>query len=293
MSSIFHSKSNKKFAFASISSAAALALLLTGCGNTENTAHTEAATASASTSASSSASASAASSATESAKPADAAASSTSSATETATEEKPAAEADKAAAADGQQSKKQAKANAPGDYEGVPGAEAMKSAKTVELTDKRVKDTEKLYTEYNNVLHNVKLEDANAEAAAEAEPGAPVSSQKVLPQKTIDRIKAVSTAEAADEFMSSALEFGMSGWQQTGMTKFVGSPRIAETKYNGKDARLIEVCVDSSKVNVKNSVDHQLNSDTAPDRSLNLFTMVQEDGIWKVAATSMPNNTDC
>ena len=62
---------------------------------------------------------------------------------------------------------------------------------------------------------------------------------------------------------------------------------------DGKPAKLLEVCVDSSNVVVKDGAGNSLTSDAAAKRSLNLFTLVNDDGTWKIASRQLPNNPDC
>ena len=64
-----------------------------------------------------------------------------------------------------------------------------------------------------------------------------------------------------------------------------------EGTYQGKRARFVEVCLDSSQVKTKDSSGRELQS--GGKRALNIYTLVESDGTWKIAQHDFPNNPDC
>ena len=60
----------------------------------------------------------------------------------------------------------------------------------------------------------------------------------------------------------------------------------------GQPAKLLEVCLDSSDVKVVNVAGTQMNP-TGKPRSLNIFTLIEDNGAWKIASQDFPNNADC
>lgn len=284
-----------------LSASLALALLATGCSqNADNASHVNSSSAaSASASASNSQDAAKAS---DSAKPSDSASS----------ESKASASASQA-----QQKKKNdnnddqgedegngkdpkssatAKSNDPKLAENFPGADKLASAKTVDTSHEQVKKTQELYSSFESVLSNVGTMDRPG--STDDEDKAKSGESTDSPSKTIDdatqkKIDAVSTGSAKDEFSSSALEYATAGKKQEGKSTIVGQPKIADTEYNGQPAKILEVCIDSSKVKVKDSAGNDMLDSHAPKRSLNVFTLVEDNGSWKIASHDFPNNPDC
>lgn len=84
----------------------------------------------------------------------------------------------------------------------------------------------------------------------------------------------------------------MNGWRVEGSSKVVGTPKIADGTYKGQKAKILEVCLDSSQVKVLGSSGTQMNS-TQSTRSLNIFTLIEDNGQWKIASHDFPNNADC
>ncbi len=169
-------------------------------------------------------------------------------------------------------------------------------ASPVALDQENVKTTENLYGQFENVLQNVETKTVDTPSAEEAEQlqeNTATGENIALADKSAEEINKVSTGSAADEFTASALEFANSGWSQEGSAKFVGEPKLADTEFQGKPAKLLEVCVDASDVKIKDSAGNVLTSDSTPKRSLNIFTLTEDNGSWKIAYREMPNNPDC
>lgn len=262
MSTIFHRQQHQKFAIATLSSVTALTLLLSGCSSSEDSAE-HSASANSSHSASTSTTEKSSEGANASAETTD----SSSSAPEDSTE----------------------------NFEDAPAE--LASASPVALDNQDVKQTENVYSQFNDVLSHVEIttttDDSGQGEETEVPEDAPKGESKDLSEQTQEAINKVATGVALDEFSASALEFGVNGWTQEGSPKFVGEPKITDMQIDGKPAKLLEVCVDSSNVVVKDGAGNSLTSDAAAKRSLNLFTLVNDDGTWKIASRQLPNNPDC
>ncbi len=184
--------------------------------------------------------------------------------------------------------------------ENYAGAEKLTSAPTVALDNADVNKTKDLYNSYENNLSSVTLDkaasDPSQEEAAQSETednqGTSTSFGQ-LSEETQKKIDEVATGSAADEFKSSALEYGINGWTQEGTSTVVGKPKLTDTTFNHQPAKLLEVCLDSSNVKVKDQAGNVLTDTQGPRRSLNIFTLVNADGQWKIANHEFPNNPDC
>jgi len=115
--------------------------------------------------------------------------------------------------------------------------------------------------------------------------------RQFLDEATMDSINKVAVDNAAEEYAASAAEYAQNGWHYEGTSTVVGSPKVAEGTYQGKRARFVEVCLDSSQVKTKDSSGRELQS--GGKRALNIYTLVESDGTWKIAQHDFPNNPDC
>jgi len=115
--------------------------------------------------------------------------------------------------------------------------------------------------------------------------------RQFLDEATMDSINKVAVDNAAEEYAASAAEYAQNGWHYEGTSTVVGSPKVAEGTYQGKRARFVEVCLDSSQVKTKDSAGRELQS--GGKRTLNIYTLVESDGTWKIAQHDFPNNPDC
>lgn len=180
--------------------------------------------------------------------------------------------------------------------ENFDGAEALKTAQTVSLDAAEVQQTKNLYNNFEDSLTSIELTaPQKSEDAPEEAPDAAgtTTSRGTLTDATIEKIKKVSTGNAADEFLAQTLEYGFNGWTQEGKSTVVGEPKLTDTTYKGQSAKLLEVCIDSSNVRVKDSAGNILNSSSTPKQSLNIFTLVNEDNVWKIANHDFPNDPTC
>ena len=182
------------------------------------------------------------------------------------------------------------------------GAEEMKNASSVPVDAEEVKKTTELVNSFEAILTKVKAAPS-AEASPErtADPSSDEEAEQqnveraraVLDDETIRSIEAVAVDSAAAEFAVQASEYALAGWHYEGSSTVVGTPRMTETQYKGQPARMLEVCMDSSSVKVYDENNQPVKDDNSPKRSLNIYTLVQVDGQWKIATHDFPNNPDC
>ena len=283
MSNLFSAGSSKARRFSALSTLAVSALLFSACASENSTAQS-------SSSATSSASASANASSTQSSSAAGAQASSSRSSDQGASDASPSAGAE-TTSSDGQKLE-----------EIYTGAEDMKKASPVPTDNSEVKKTTELVNSYENILSTVKpAPSAAASPEATSEPTSDEDSQEqnvekaraVLDEDTIHAIENISVDSAAAEFAVQASEYAMAGWHYAGSSTVVGTPRMADTQYKGQPARLLEVCMDSSSVKIYDENNQPVKDDSSPKRSLNIYTLVQVNGQWKIATHDFPNNPDC
>ena len=178
------------------------------------------------------------------------------------------------------------------------GSEEMKNASSAAVDSEEVKKITELVNSYENILTKVKAAPS-PETAAEPTSNEEVERQNVkqaravLDDETIRSIEAVAVDSAAAEFAVQASEYALAGWHYEGSSTVVGTPRMAETQYKGQPARILEVCMDSSSVKIYDENNQPVKDDNSPKRSLNIYTLVQVDGQWKIATHDFPNNADC
>nr|WP_294631575.1 hypothetical protein [uncultured Rothia sp.] len=178
----------------------------------------------------------------------------------------------------------------------------MKNASSVPVDAEEVKKTTELVNSFEAILTKVKAAPS-AEASPErtADPSSDEEAEQqnveraraVLDDETIRSIEAVAVDSAAAEFAVQASEYALAGWHYEGSSTVVGTPRMTETQYKGQPARMLEVCMDSSSVKIYDENNQPVKDDNSPKRSLNIYTLVQVDGQWKIATHDFPNNPDC
>ena len=182
------------------------------------------------------------------------------------------------------------------------GSEEMKKASSVPVDTEEVKKTTELVNSYENILTKIKAapsaapspeRTADPSSDEEAEQQNVEQARAVLDDETIRSIEAVAVDSAAAEFAVQASEYALAGWHYEGSSTVVGNPRMAETQYKGQPARMLEVCMDSSSVKIYDENNQPVKDDNSPKRSLNIYTLVQVDGQWKIATHDFPNNPDC
>ena len=182
------------------------------------------------------------------------------------------------------------------------GAAEMKNASSVPVDAEEVKKTTELVNSFETILTKVKAApSAQASPERTADPSSDEEAEQqnveqaraVLDDETIRSIEAVAVDSAAAEFAVQASEYALAGWHYEGSSTVVGTPRMTETQYKGQPARMLEVCMDSSSVKIYDENNQPVKDDNSPKRSLNIYTLVQVDGQWKIATHDFPNNADC
>ena len=285
MSNLFSAGSSKARRLGALSTLAVSALLFSACASENSTAQSSS-PATPSASASTSASAAPSSSATD----AQASASSSRIPDQGSSEANPSASTE-ATSSDGQKLE-----------EIYTGSEDMKKASPVPTDNAEVKKTTELVNSYEDILSKVKpAPSAAASQEATSEPTSDEDAQAqntekaraVLDEDTIRAIENIAVDSAASEFAVQASEYALAGWHYEGSSTVVGTPRMADTEYKGQPARLLEVCMDSSSVKIYDENNQPVKDDSSPKRSLNIYTLVQVNGQWKIATHDFPNNPDC
>lgn len=186
--------------------------------------------------------------------------------------------------------------------ENFVGSKELADAQEVPLDAAEVQITEKLYTDVQQVLSKIEAVDVvtsdqappknQDEGAENTEVDEEIDPYKYVSEATVDELKKTTTGSALDQYVATATEYAMSGWKVEGTSKVVGNPRLTDGEYEGQPAKLLEVCLDSSDVKVLNVAGTQMNP-TGQPRSLNIFTLIEDHGAWKIASQDFPNNADC
>lgn len=185
-------------------------------------------------------------------------------------------------------SSESAQAEVPAQDENYPQAEQLKDAKTVSTDAAEVKEVNGLVNSYEQTMSSVPSAPEGSADTTSSDSGQP---RQLVDEATMNSINKVAVDNAAEEYVASAAEYAQNGWHYEGTSTVVGSPKVAEGTYQGKRARFVEVCLDSSQVKTKDSAGRELQS--GGKRSLNIYTLVESDGTWKIAQHDFPNNPDC
>ncbi len=185
-------------------------------------------------------------------------------------------------------SSESAQAEVPAQDENYPQAEQLKDAKTVSTDAAEVKEVNGLVNSYEQTMSSVPSAPEGSADTTSSDSGQP---RQLVDEATMNSINKVAVDNAAEEYVASAAEYAQNGWHYEGTSTVVGSPKVAEGTYQGKRARFVEVCLDSSQVKTKDSAGRELQS--GGKRALNIYTLVESDGTWKIAQHDFPNNPDC
>lgn len=187
--------------------------------------------------------------------------------------------------------------------ENFVGSKELADAQEVPLDAAEVQTTEKLYTDVQQVLSSIEAvgvttsdqappTNQDEEGNDNSEIDEDNDHYKYVSEATVDELEKITTGSALDQYLATATEYAMSGWKVEGTSRVVGNPKLADGEYEGKPAKLLEVCLDSSDVKVVNVAGTQMNPAGQP-RSLNIFTLIEDHGAWKIASQDFPNNADC
>ena len=185
--------------------------------------------------------------------------------------------------------------------ENFAGSEALAEANKAAVDTEEVQTTEQLYTDIQGALGGIEPATGSSDANSTGEE---ISSdtesvqanenavESYVSAETTAQLEAAATGTALDQYLATATEYAQSGWHVEGTSTVVGTPRIADGEYNGQAAKIMEVCLDSSGVKVVDAAGNTVSSNQFP-RSLNIFTLVENNGEWKIASHDFPNNADC
>ena len=124
---------------------------------------------------------------------------------------------------------------------------------------------------------------------------APVPESVTTDSQLSDALSDVAIDAYAEELEAQWLELSSQGWAMT------GSPVVTELEISELDASSdpvtaeISACIDSSDVSMTDADGEPIGDPSATTpRALHLFTMVQaDDGSWRVAAHSFPDDPRC
>lgn len=114
----------------------------------------------------------------------------------------------------------------------------------------------------------------------------------------MDPVEEVSVARSATGAYAETLalrldEFEDMGWTQMG-TPTVTSLQILEEHLEEDPPRVIVLaCIDSTNVQILDDRGNELRNAGTPARSSNLYTLVQEQGVWSITNATFPEDPDC
>lgn len=185
--------------------------------------------------------------------------------------------------------------------ENFAGSEALAEASEAAVDTEEVQTTEQLYTAIQGALGGIEPATGSSDANSTGEEISSDTESVQANENAVDsyvsaettaQLEAAATGTALDQYLATATEYALAGWHVEGTSTVVGTPRIADGEYNGQAAKIMEVCLDSSGVKVVDATGNTVSSDQFT-RSLNIFTLVENNGEWKIASHDFPNNADC
>jgi hypothetical protein len=125
---------------------------------------------------------------------------------------------------------------------------------------------------------------------------APASDDTTVTRSAEDVLANISdsvTGAMAEEVLATAAEFEAMGWTQSGTPEIVDVRVVrAPTPQEPLDA-IVEVCLDSSNVQILDESGRNVRPADTPQRSLNIFVLRLVDGSWLVAERTFPADPDC
>ena len=182
-----------------------------------------------------------------------------------------------------------------------PAAQALASASQVALDAPEVNTTKDLYTGVQDIFSTIEpviQEDIPVDSGDEIVSNSEdLAAENQTPRdyisaEAVSALEAKASDSALDQYLATATEYALSGWKVEGSSTVVGTPRLADGQYKDKAAKILEVCLDSSNVKILDENGNQVPT-SGPTRSLNIFTLVEDQGTWKIAAHDFPNDADC
>ena len=107
------------------------------------------------------------------------------------------------------------------------------------------------------------------------------------------QLSTVATGTILAEIENQGQELEANGWSLSG-TPVVTSVTIISTNRTGNPSTaLVQACVDSSKVVTLDANGTPIGGPDSPPPALNLFSMQQDAGVWRVISRTFPNDPAC
>ncbi len=102
----------------------------------------------------------------------------------------------------------------------------------------------------------------------------------------------ILTDTALEDFDNQRVEMATNDLHQTGKATIVSTEIEPGAE---PETALAKVCVDSTKVEVLDDAESVVNEEVAPEhnRTLTLATFAHEDGVWKLAEQTYPDDPNC
>lgn len=108
-----------------------------------------------------------------------------------------------------------------------------------------------------------------------------------------DALVTVAAGPALQELQALVQEFDDNGWSMVGTPEVVSSTVVSVDAEADPPSAVIEVCLDSSGVDVVDSSGTSQLDERAPQRALNIFTMDLVEGRWVLRERTFPVQTAC
>ena len=144
---------------------------------------------------------------------------------------------------------------------------------------------------------------AAVETTAEVMSSVPASSADSAEEQSIsppaelsahtEQLRRVLTGAALAEAEAQYGEFAAQGWHLHGTPQIVGTPKASPLRWQNQDGLLIAACIDSSRVQLLDAQGHPVGPDQNGHQALNLYTVVQQGSVWKIAEHTLPAETAC
>lgn len=107
-------------------------------------------------------------------------------------------------------------------------------------------------------------------------------------------LAALATGSALGSLQADTAEFAKNGWHQEGQPTVVSTNVAAYEPAAAPPQMTLNVCLDSSQVNVVTAAGDIVRQGTDEDRSLNILTLNRsDDGKWLVSRVSFPDDPTC
>ncbi len=104
----------------------------------------------------------------------------------------------------------------------------------------------------------------------------------------------LATGSALGTLQADTAEFAKNGWHQEGLPTVVSTNVVAYDPAAAPPQLTLNVCIDSSKVNILTAAGDAVRTGTDKDRSLNILTLNRsDDGKWLVSRVSFPDDPTC